>query len=111
VALDVFCDNSITPNGLTLKVGTWEARALAQLGDDPNIATMSDRSEEGQLGTRARPFHGRAKMHVVAGQPASWSRQGQARRIGSECLIMPDTRPGQLTARHLACSARGRCVP
>jgi hypothetical protein len=32
-------------------------------------------------------------------------------QIGSECLVMPDTCPGQPTARRLACSARGSFVP
>ena len=31
--------------------------------------------------------------------------------FGSECLLMPDTRPGQATARRLACSGRGSSVP
>lgn len=44
VALDVFANNPIMPNGLT--VGAWEARVLARLGDDPNVATVIDRWED-----------------------------------------------------------------
>jgi hypothetical protein len=41
VALDVFFNNLILPNGMT--VCAREARVLGRLGDDPNIATVIDR--------------------------------------------------------------------
>jgi serine/threonine protein kinase len=44
VALDVFSNNLILPNGMT--VCAWEARVLARLGDDPNIATVIDRWDD-----------------------------------------------------------------
>jgi serine/threonine protein kinase len=44
VALDVFSNNPIMPNGL--RVSAWEARVLARLGDDPNIATVIDRWDQ-----------------------------------------------------------------
>jgi hypothetical protein len=39
-----------------------------------------------------------------------WARQ-RARQIVSECLIMPDTCPGQPAARRLACLGCGSSVP
>jgi hypothetical protein len=35
----------------------------------------------------------------------------RARQIGSECLVMPDTFPGQPAVRRLGCSGRGSWVP
>ena len=46
VVVDVFSDNSIMPNGLT--VSAWEARVLGKLDDHPNIATAQDYWEEGE---------------------------------------------------------------
>ena len=37
VTLDVFANNAIMPNGLT--VSAWETRVLGHLGDHRNIAT------------------------------------------------------------------------
>ena len=47
VALDVFSNNSIMPSGLS--VAAWEARVLGQLGDHPNIATVLDYWEDGEM--------------------------------------------------------------
>jgi serine/threonine protein kinase len=47
VALDVFSNNSIMPSGLT--VSAWEAHVLGRLGDHPNIATVLDHWEDGQM--------------------------------------------------------------
>jgi serine/threonine protein kinase len=44
VVVDVFSNNSIMPNGLT--VSAWEARVLGKLDDHPNIATAQDYWEE-----------------------------------------------------------------
>ena len=46
VVVDVFANNSIMPNGLT--VSAWEARVLGRLDDHPNIATAQDYWEEGK---------------------------------------------------------------
>jgi serine/threonine protein kinase len=46
VVVDVFSNNSIMPNGLT--VSAWEARVLGRLDDHPNIATAQDYWEEGE---------------------------------------------------------------
>ena len=46
VVVDVFSNNSIMPNGLT--VSAWEARVLGKLDDHPNIATAQDYWEEGE---------------------------------------------------------------
>jgi serine/threonine protein kinase len=43
VTLDVFSNNAIMPNGLT--VSAWETRVLGQLGDHRNIATVLDHWE------------------------------------------------------------------
>lgn len=47
VALDVFSNNSIMPSGAT--VSAWEAHVLGRLGDHPNIATVLDHWEDGQM--------------------------------------------------------------
>jgi serine/threonine protein kinase len=46
VVVDVFANNSIMANGLT--VSAWEARVLGKLDDHPNIATAQDYWEEGE---------------------------------------------------------------
>jgi serine/threonine protein kinase len=46
VVVDVFSNNSIMPNGLT--VSAWEARVLGKLDDHPNIATAQDYWEDGE---------------------------------------------------------------
>jgi serine/threonine protein kinase len=46
VVVDVFANNSIMPNGLT--VSAWEARVLGKLDDHPNIATAQDYWEDGE---------------------------------------------------------------
>jgi serine/threonine protein kinase len=43
---DVFSNNSIMPNGLT--VSAWEAQVLGKLDDHPNIATAQDYWVEGE---------------------------------------------------------------
>jgi hypothetical protein len=45
VTLDVFANNAIMPNGLT--VSAWETRVLGHLGDHRNIATVLDHWESG----------------------------------------------------------------
>ena len=45
VTLDVFANNAIMPNGLT--VSAWETRVLGRLGDHRNIATVLDHWESG----------------------------------------------------------------
>ena len=44
VALDVFADDVVLPNGMS--VSTWEARVLGRLGDHSNLVTVQDRWEE-----------------------------------------------------------------
>ena len=46
VVVDVFANDSIMPNGLT--VSAWEARVLGKLDDHPNIATAQDYWEDGE---------------------------------------------------------------
>ena len=46
VVVDVFANDSIMPNGLT--VSAWEARVLGKLDDHPNIATVQDYWEDGE---------------------------------------------------------------
>jgi serine/threonine protein kinase len=41
VALDVFAENSVMPNGFSVSV--WEARVLGRLGAHPNIGTVLNR--------------------------------------------------------------------
>jgi serine/threonine protein kinase len=54
VALDVFSNNSIMPSGLTLSA--WEAQVLVGLGDHPNIATVLDHWEDGQMAAMVTRF-------------------------------------------------------
>lgn len=44
VALDVFADDTVLPNGMS--VSAWEARVLGKLGDHSNLVTVQDRWEE-----------------------------------------------------------------
>jgi serine/threonine protein kinase len=47
VVVDVFSSNSIMPGGMT--VSAWEARVLGKLDDHPNIATVQDYWEDGEM--------------------------------------------------------------
>jgi serine/threonine protein kinase len=46
VVVDVFSNNSVMPNGLT--VSAWEAQVLGKLDDHPNIATAQDYWDDGE---------------------------------------------------------------
>jgi serine/threonine protein kinase len=46
VVVDVFSNNAVMPNGLT--VSAWEAQVLGKLDDHPNIATAQDYWDDGE---------------------------------------------------------------
>ena len=80
VVVDVFANNAIMPNGLT--VSAWEARVLGKLDDHPNIATAQDYWEEGKrlswsAGTSpAEPFW---TVSRARGNPVRACRRGYPR--------------------------------
>ena len=70
VVVDVFANNSIMPNGLT--VSAWEARVLGRLDDHPNIATAQDYWEEGETAVMvSRYFSGGTLVERIAGSRES----------------------------------------
>lgn len=54
VVVDVFSNNPIMPNGLT--VSAWEARVLGKLDDHQNIATAQDYWEDGERAVMVSRF-------------------------------------------------------
>jgi serine/threonine protein kinase len=47
VALDIFCDSSVMPSGMSVRA--WETQVLARLGDHPNVATVLDHWENDDI--------------------------------------------------------------
>ena len=70
VVVDVFSNDSIMPNGLT--VSAWEARVLGKLDDHPNIATAQDYWEEGETAVMvSRYLSGGTLLDRIAGSRES----------------------------------------
>src|ERR1700728_4049231 len=70
VVVDVFANDSIMPNGLT--VSAWEARVLGKLDDHPNIATAQDYWEDGETAVMvSRYLSGGSLLDRIADSRAS----------------------------------------
>jgi serine/threonine protein kinase len=61
VTLDVFSNNAIMPNGLT--VSAWETRVLGQLGDHRNIATVLDHWENEETAVMVSRYLSGGSLH------------------------------------------------
>ncbi len=54
VALDVFSNNLVVPNGMTVR--EWETQVLTQLRDHPNVAKVLDHWEDEHAAAMATPY-------------------------------------------------------
>jgi serine/threonine protein kinase len=61
VVVDVFSNNSVMPNGMT--VSAWEALVLGKLDDHPNIATAQDYWEEGEAAVMVSRYFSGGTLH------------------------------------------------
>jgi serine/threonine protein kinase len=61
VVVDVFSNNPIMPNGLT--VGAWEAQVLGKLDDHQNIATAQDYWDDGDTAVMVSRYLSGGSLH------------------------------------------------
>jgi hypothetical protein len=100
-------------------MGLGSSRLTARLARPAPTSYRRDRSMIFGPRLRALPALVRRDMGGGDGRSGAFGRwchgcmtgAATGRQIGSECLIMPDTRPGQPIVRHLSCSGRGSSIP